>query len=392
MDSPQNSLSTLNDDCLFEIIKLDCIDINDLIEVASTCTHLQSIAQEVFSIKYKKINHCDEMKEWPFEKVENYLRHFGENVDTFSTKSLKKPVAVLRSVVKYCKNLVHLRCIGSYKFDTNLLKGLCAQLKTFEYNGGIFHGGDLFEENAPLQKLRLINCDAQLPKVTLPHLTELKLTMFNRDTITDFCSQNPQIVHFRTRHILANMNVALELLDNLEEFSFLNFDFSRVLNGLKNLNRLKKLRLGYYSDDIFQALAVLYRISAPLESLAVHHCNGLSTAVINKICQFKAIKHLRMKRQGFSDGPDCDELMVILRNLRQLKTIYCDLMLFDVAEAHKLLFENSSRLRSAIFTMDRFDHEEEYWKVVAISELAKAKNFDIEIEMMDIDKSVSDKA
>lgn len=390
MDPALNILSTLDDDCLLAILKQDHIGINDLIAVALSCTHLRSIAQQAFRIKFRKVVRFNEMNQWSMEQFENYLRCFGELLETFTTDEPHDLGAVLQLLAKYCKNLVHLHCSGSRSFDISLWKVLCGQLKTIEYDGGVFKGTHIFGENAPLQSLRLYNCVAYLPAVCLPNLTDVSLILFNRKKITSFFELNPQISRLNISLVRAKLNFPLEQLVNLEELSFASVDFYEVLDGFNHLVRLKKLRFGYNSCHIREALSSLNRINAPLETLTVHHNNSITPEIIDEICQFSTIKRLRLKRKGFSNGPDSEYLLRIINNLSQLEEIRWDLMLVQVAAVRDLLLEQASKLQSALFTIEKVDNDLESSNIDAISTLARAENIDVKIEvLLGLDAAVS---
>lgn len=389
MNSPQNILSILNDDCFIGIIKQDCIGINDLIEIASTCKRLQSIAREVFRIKFKKIDHSDEVEKWPIQQTAVYLRHFGELIDTFDTAPLHNRNTVLKLVMKYCKNITNLRCIASEYFDSTSLRGLCAHLKTLEYGGEGFKGAEIFEENAPLEQLSLFTCGVQLPVIQLPHLKQVDLVRTNRNNTRIFFRLNPQILRLNVRHVSLNSDIALEYLVNLEELSFLDIEPGRTLQGFRNLNRLKKLCLGHRIDCVLEALITLHRIKAPLESLTVYHSAIINEAITNRICQFETMKYLRLKRSGTFPGPSSEHLIRILKSLPLLKTLICDQMRLNPSKAHKILLECSDELQSARFRLHICDNAEDFMIVADMSSLARDKNINIIVDMFLYSRSVS---
>lgn len=404
MDPSQNNniLEALNVDCLYEILLQNCFDIRDLVEIASTCTQLQWIAQQVFCVKFNHTNHCNGMENWPPEQLKDYFRHFGQFCVSFDAQMLtNNSYAVLQLLTIYCKKLVNLRCcsLGAIEFAES--KELFSRIVELEYCCGSFEAAHLFDDSSPLQKLTLFNCDAELPERHLSQLFHVKLKsakLFSKN-FASFCQQNQQLLSLELRYI-SRSEKCLEKLNRTELLmKFKNvpyyLDSLRELSiypsieNLKNLNKLAIFNSGL--PQIYLTLKAVLTSNAPLK-IFILRSSFIDAAIVNDlICRLKDIEQIDLFHRGRLQEFNYQYVIQIINNLPHLKDIrlrYCNM---KISEMHSIL-QNSNQLCSAMFVIDEFDYyARKYWNFKAISTLANTQNARVQIVVL-TNQPVSDKS
>lgn len=370
MDFSGNILDALNDDCLYEIFTRKCIDINDLMEVASTCQRCQWIAKRVFRTRFKHANHFAPMINWPLDKFENYLQLFGEFCEVLDIHVLKcDQNKLLRLITKYCKNVTDIRCCG--KIDFSEFKQFFSKLINLEYSKGTFNGDHLFEDDASIKSLKFCSATVNFPLKKLPNLQHVFLYAVRSTASTTFFQLNNQITTLYLNNFIvkSHLNESLKHLVNLTEFTYWYDRYNNITNYscFENMSNLRKLDFILDKDRAYNVLSSLHRGNAPLESLVVgNFCAHKQT--IDLICQYKSIERLVTHCAcAFKD------VLEVIDNMPQLKHICCDM--FDVENALEIL-QHSTALQSALFKVTRLDSVS---AIETISQSARANNICVKI-------------
>lgn len=105
----QLELAELNDDCLLNLMQ--CLTLNDLCSLASTCSHLKQLSQKVFTTKHRTLN-LDSLIEtegghFTVPQVQRLLHNFGHLISSLTInvrqiddrEKISKLIWLLR---KYC--------------------------------------------------------------------------------------------------------------------------------------------------------------------------------------------------------------------------------------------------------------------------------------------------
>lgn len=355
----KQSLMTLNNDCLFELFTYS-VNIEDLVELGSACSRFLSIAQQAFCSKFKKSNHFGQMTNWPIEKVERYLQHFGEFCETFDSGVLRgyDQAQVLLLLTKYCENLKNVRCYESGRIASSLLKSLFSKVVQLENHLGKFNGMQLFDKNSPLQKLSLIDCEADLPEQNLPHLqhVKLELTRVDKPNLANFFCSNKQLIRLELWEGRYSLEYVIQHLENLEELTYSIQGWCKSFEGFENLKKLKKLTLtanGHerymfvtYSHFICGILNALHRANAPLEFIMLDEYIDY-TAIFQAIAQYNTIKEVVFKQKSyFGQFQIADRLIHLIDRMPQLEHITCDSTTFTM-ETIRTMLGDSEALKSA---------------------------------------------
>lgn len=374
MDSSPNILEYLNDDCLYEIMKQKCIDINDLMEMAATCERLEYIAQQVFCNKFRNKDHFEEMKLWTLDRLAMFLRLFGQfcrtiAIDWEQMKSFTDINRVLHLITKYCKSLVSLKL---FREDaTEYLSFVSStrsrtELKTVEMPKVVDFSRLKFYPDLPLEVLKLHNCQVEIPE---QHFSQLKVVVLCRvwlrqENVDQFFKLNPQIVRMKYAPDVLNLQSlgdAIKHLVNLEVLTYLTgkaacgyFHSDTDNTCFEQLKKLRWLRIETSDRDTCNILNALHRISAPLGSLNVvlfHRTIEVSVnMLINTICQFKLLKELMIMhfRSGMANDFQGQHLIQLIDNLPLLEHISCSSSNINFRDISDML-EQPNQLQSAFF-------------------------------------------
>lgn len=387
-----NILQVLNNNCLIEIISQTCIDIGDLVNVASTSTHFQAIARRVFVSKFFRMTHMKEMREWPLNKIEKYFQHFGEYIQHFCLRKHKyNQNDVLRLIVTHCPNLTSFRCHAWKHIDIELLNKICSKLTYFDWQGRL-DGLRIFDTSSSIQHFRFYSSQFELPQMNLPHLLKLQLLFVSipPDNLIGFLKLNPQLKSLELKNSpliwreSRNLDEGILPLKNLEEFSFRHFQEPfNSYECFESLTKLKKLKISvpYVSDAINNIGRSVQRANAPLEAVWLEsRCNDLNTFNFNlnidTICQFKSVQKMILNRSIKSS-----QLPRIIASLPQLKNIDCEIekLHFDAAHIHKAL-KIANGLHSLVLGTDA--RHDECSSISGISTEAKNRNIDVELDFL----------
>lgn len=395
MDLLNKSFESLDNDCVREILARDDIDIAGLVEIASTCTRFQELAQQIFPFKFAQINHWENMENWPLEKVERYLRYFGENCYTFDVSFTANPDTVLRLLKLHCKNLVHLRCTGYDHIGFIELKQLFSKLVQYEQSFGLFVALCVFGKNSPLEKLALNNCTVYFPEQRMPNLRHIKLNSvsLNKENCNKFLQLNPQIRRLELYDPCSTINInIIAQLENLEEFLY--FTDLHIIKNSQSLfacfgflTKLKKFQLRASNSCMFHILDGLQFANAPLESLSLES-NELHLSIVQKICENKNIKQLKLRATSTVRVFEQQKLSDIVMNMPQLEHIHCDTI--KIEDVYGVL-RDSTHLNSAFFVVRLPNLDRDYSAIIwNISQTSKSRNIRVDIEILSYENVVSE--
>lgn len=386
----QHTLLTLNDDCLIELFTYFTF-IDDLLAAASTCKRLLGIAQQVFHSKFKKPYNFDPTTNWPKTKIHRYLQYFSEYFVELDASTLYHSGALI-SIAKSCANLKIYRCNDSGRIASHQLKSSFSKLVQLENYLGEFNGMQLFEENSPLQKLSLIDCNVILPEQHFPHLQHVKLQSVTvcEANVAKFFSLNTQLTRLELCKNQNNCRLqehAIHHLKRLEELTYNVERWSHTFDGFDNLTKLKKLSLiadpksmnRSYSNIMRRILYALRRANAPLEFIMMDDFSDFG-GLVNTISQFRSVKELVLHKKTNAGKRIEERLPLLMAGMPQLEHITChttDLTLGAILIGLK----NSQNLRSAFFsiTLKCNYHMTDLEPILAI---ARRRNIRVELKIL----------
>lgn len=371
-------MESLNDDCLYEIFSKDCLSIDDMIRIASSCKRFEKVAQQVFLAKFRQIDDAIEMRMWRANTFIKYLKHFGEICEALDARLFGRPQVVFGLIFKWCKNLKKLRCYDAGVSEVNQMQILCSTLLELENSGGYFDGRLLLAYNSPLQKLVLRKCEGFLPEIHLPELREIQLTAtdLSQANFIACLRQNPQISRVDLADIYIDLENAIELMVNVVDFSYRDYE-TRILftsyDCFANLRNVRQFRFRSLDTSSYMVLDALRRANSPLEKLILETFE-MKMGAAEKICQFQGITELVLIENYF----DSAYLSQILVNLPQLLHLYCESSRIQLGDIPQIL-QHVSHLESAIFNIGQCKIRDERRNVKAISKAARNRNTRIEI-------------
>lgn len=388
--SSKSILHQLNLNCLYLILEQNCLDIDDLGEVNSTCVQLQAIAQRIFRNKFRQIdeNNNDVMASWSAEKMAKCLRNFGENFTTFCLDGHEYRVP--RQLAQYCNNIVSLS--GNLYCDPGM-KRLYSNLQHLEHSGGTFIPWLLFNEDSPLKHLSLTRCPAILPEYRMSQLEHVKLirTTLYSENMQTFALHNQQISHLEISSVNGYFLEAIQLLVNLKELTYIFKETNNEptnLTPFQALSKLERLIVQLSPDGIWKIVSALHTANAPLTHLKMI-CNRANKGIIRAICKCKGIQLLHFSydrkhpyRSEYFHTVNGEDLLDIVKNLPQLTNIGCesdDIRIEDILQALK----TSKQLQQAYFKIDVNDYEREWTNIEDIAELARKRQISVTIEVFD---------
>lgn len=382
--SSQPTLHALDDECLFELFT-HFTDIEDVLELGSTCKRFLGIAQKVYCSKFQKIDHSGQMICWPIKKIERYLKHFGEFCETFDSNDSKE----LCLLGKYCKNLTKLRCNSQWTCNKHL-KSIFPNLVEFETSGDFYYGAELFGDNSPLQKLTLVDCDVTFPAKHFPNLRHVELkaiTWYSSATIDNFFKLNTQITRLELCHG-TQLKSAVRHLENLEEFTYLIDEYAAEgdYEGLKNFTKLKKLTLNMWKDEyepdaraVRKVLLALWRANPPLEHLTLDAFVDFSYTAF-AITRFPALRTLVLKEISCSMLDEDDEELVSIGRIAQMEHIICEAPVLSLRLIRVFVDYSREKLRSALFIISPDSpYQCETPELEEISAIADERELNVEI-------------
>lgn len=125
--------SSLNDDCIYEIIKR--LPLDDLCAISETCVRFNDLASDQFLRQYpglltsSELNIFEENGEIKFEPLENYERCFSQFVETVTIKNIdtnKHPnlAQFIRLKCRNIKKLTFIRCLYHKTFGKEIQSAL----------------------------------------------------------------------------------------------------------------------------------------------------------------------------------------------------------------------------------------------------------------------------
>lgn len=376
-DTLRQLVNVLNDDCILYILLRQNMDLTDLCEVAETCTRLQALALDAFTLKYHKRSedYLADMTKWCFQEIERYFQLFGASLETFDSTQFCTMTPVLPIIMAHCTGLKELRCSLNKDTANYELRPLFSRLdKLMLYRCRVTcDWSQLFEPNAPIRSLAIDCCpDVQISSYNLPNLVELKLRSIQMSSVTraeqfePFFQANAQLLRLHLEYVTlskASISTVLRPLVNLEELVYIIYGTDRIrcYDGFRSLHRLKSFRLSTNAADINGILDALIEAQAPLESLHVDLWSAPNDArapdYIGSVCQFKGLKSLEIGKHfcSFRDSHERDlddqQLLRLVKELPALEEISIDSGIIGLADIGRLLESCSSSLNLIRLTL-----------------------------------------
>lgn len=356
-------LKTLDDDCLYETMKRACLDINDLVQIALTCTRFEYTAKQVFRTKFQNVSQLEKMQFWTLEQLETFLILFGEFCRTFvvdwqQMKCITNADAVLQLLAKYCKKLERLKLYReeSTAYLQHLANtGLRDAVESVKLLDLVDFSRVKFDSQLQLKVLRLNRCRTELPE---QHFTQLMVVVLiqvqiRQQNVEQFFKLNPQIsrVEFAPDNWhLQSLGDAIKYLVNLKELTYVTglgsceyYDDDTKHECFEQLKKLECLRLKASDRDTFSILKTLHRINAPLKSLDVailHRSTEITVnLLIDAICQFKLLKKLVVShyRSKMEDDFHGRHLLQVIGSMPQLEYISCSSSNINFRDVYNML-------------------------------------------------------
>lgn len=227
-DPLQQLLSILDDDCLLEILMKDIIGIEDLLNLASTCTRLKNVAIRVFRIKYFNGNPFN-LTFWTLQKIEHYFQVFGSSCKVLVLARMKSQDVILKMIEKYCTELIEVRFRGPVMFNPNETKFLFSKIRRLCITSSDITDFPAFwDSNCALEELTLSMCVVMLPPQHFQKLVDVKLHCCQfADNLVDrdrFRRLNPQLRLFHVSEFMPCIGIqsSLKYMLDCEKLEYLS--------------------------------------------------------------------------------------------------------------------------------------------------------------------------
>lgn len=302
IDSPQHILSALNDDCLRSILLQDTVGIDELFNIARTCTRLKRLAIDVYSSKYRnnygvKITNC-----WPLQKIECFFKIFGTLCDRLWI--YHEPLIYVSTdpmweiMAQHCTVLVDVKVSGAALPNSAKCKALFSKLKILRVNMSRKCSlRALFDEDSQLEVLQLCECSITIPRQQFPNLFEV---IINRCDYR-YDTYNSLIIFFQLNAQLLHLNLSLNQFDS-------SFQLPDVIQNLVNLKKLRWLWIHDYDKrmnasllrnlDHFARLSSLRKLIIPNDAST----REIITAVNPNIESISLISPVALSRSQSHNG------------------------------------------------------------------------------------------
>lgn len=195
-NSSQQMLNSLNDDCLLEILLKDNIGAKDLLNIATTCSRLQSIAIRAFRAKYSEGLDFDTTF-WTLQKIEQYFEVFGASCKAVNMLWKKSQDIILKLIEQHCTELAQIRFGGPILYNPIATKSLFSKVPIIIFEQSDTHDYLTFlDSNCELEQLICSKCIVKLPAQRFEKLIHLRMENCEFDDIQlqRFRELNPQLL------------------------------------------------------------------------------------------------------------------------------------------------------------------------------------------------------
>ncbi|XP_059615487.1 uncharacterized protein LOC132261015 [Phlebotomus argentipes] len=351
MDSKQNSILALDDDCLFTVFTY--LNILDLMETEKVCQRFKSIAEMVYKTKHKldyevlleeKLKKAERTKQiednFTLEDVENISQRLGPYVHTLNACSLYflDSYCTLHDILKDFSNLRHLN-LTKFKLnqrDFQLFNRIFVNLRVIQLEDcDVTDDIEVcLREAKHLESLDL-SCNTKITGKCLTVLRNIKQINL------DFCSKL-ELSHFTE---FCELNQGLQGI-KIDSFFLTNDFFSVIATHLQNLERVRIVDLNTNQNIDLAILGDLpglkvleflnfqeFNMDSCLLKLAVWNtlehlsiCSSHFTQrLLRALCSFTKLKVLKIKwNQEINDANLIQmSLSENFQSLQEFEIYYC---------------------------------------------------------------------
>lgn len=310
-------LLTLNSDCLLKIF--EHMKLNDVCNVAQTCTSLYNLAKYHFRLRYKHLDFAQLIDEGALltDDVKTLLRIFGDQIrslnisrDLFTDAENAVSSKLLLLVNQYCRHIVKDLTLDGFDIDPNVIGSISSLFDGLESLS--FTDCYMYDVNwCPSNNLKVLKLNAigaswlewwstDLSKLEELYLNDLDIfedslnNLLNSTRVLKRCS----IV--KCYDISTEIFRCLPAMKDLEDFEFqMNLRthneerFRRNLMHLSSIKKLKSLKLNCNRMSVLPLLQQFVQDGIGIEYLEL--ADGIfdgDTAIC--IGQLKAVKVLRL--------------------------------------------------------------------------------------------------
>lgn len=417
-------LLDLNHDCLNIVFSSKYLPPSDLCSVAQTCTHLKSIAKDIFKREHKIYKMVSSPE--TIDECTKLLRTFGSLITHLSIVPPSSPSddlvesSTVAAVIRYCSGTLKSLKIEQYGIPERQTSGLRRLFKNIEqlHLQSIFIAGaeeddcydihtwievktffpkfvNFFQNCKSLVELKVKDCEFMKTFVfdcTFRKLERLtyditdrffgygklytfiqrhkNLKKFSVPTLGDCCYILPQSPEIHTP--VVNAFMSLLTLQNLKKLK-LRCSFERatkLIQGLSSMKSLEILNLWLVQGDAGLIPALLQLKT--LRVLKLYACDPLND--INGLGELKELNELAIVNL-FEDEVKCD-IISIIKRLTKLNFIHLKMKRFELNKAKYLRIVDIVRGRQHQHTLkikcvyeDGLNHSREYLENCNIVEL-----------------------
>lgn len=352
------SLLDLNDDCLLEILSMNCLDLSDLLLVAHTCRRLKEIAGRVFRREHKT---CDisSLCEGDVESAQLIMKMFGSEITDLEIGGCLE--ILLPSVAEYCStlkslylyNLVILENCWAAEFRFKNLQKL--RIKCCSFEGA---SKQIFADCGSLVELEITGrCSEFILGYAFPKLQRFERRHdFDGDLIESFISRHRNLKSLKIDAYVSPYELQL-IAKGLETLACW-IPIGATLD-LSNISHLRELHIHCGGQNVTQTALELDKLKL-LESLTLQTA-GIDQELIRTLSQLKKLQVMELLW--------CTELDNLNRidDLDQLTTLKIVSWQEHVDSDIVLLVQRMSKLNYLRIQVPQFEmNMEKYLKIVDV--------------------------
>lgn len=338
LQSPQNILHALNDDCLRAIFERSELDIDDLCAIANSCQRFHTVAADIFQHKYRGQHKAfiDTMlyRAAPLWQWDEYFHAFGGSLESIDIKNQCRNGAILlHFIAKNCPNIKQITCQLIDRKSAVELRGLFARLQTLQVTlreKVTFDDIITAHVEYSLERLTIMTSYLDLTPIKLPQLTELELEykeLYSQDGVSGFFRLNDHLTKlhlnkksyqsatFSTISCLCNLTNLRELAlggSSAEHNHYSVYTTFRAFGQLNELTIANNIQSKFVYESSLKAMR---DAKIPLKCLNL--TSGVDELNIDLIGQISSIRVLRINMHRLHN----DQLIALVKDLRQLNEI-----------------------------------------------------------------------
>lgn len=353
-----NHFETMNDDCILEIFER--IDLFDLCNAAEVCTQFKRLADQTFSLRFKKISLPPHFGHGG-TNIEDYtklFRHFGsliEDLSFFCKFEWMDNNQLLNLIGEHCTDKlkrIHFSRFHLHSSASECLKPLFANLQALKFTACVLPPQQLFAVCGKLEKLGILFSagGSNLLRQTFPRLRKIRID-FPKDLVStaleDFLVNHNKIKSCCLRFcnlpfgILPTISQQLPELEKLkindlvsQDDAFFEENVLSCVLALGELKSLKVLELHCDGMPIIELTNKLVTEKIPIKEVTLTP-HFIDSNVVNAIGSLNRIEKMCLAQSTIQNADSMVALVKKLPMLRELNLFHVDG--FDLAALKKLI-------------------------------------------------------